>query len=868
MANRYWVGGTDNWNSTAGTKWATTSGGVGGASVPTSSDDVFFDAASGAVTVTVTSTANCRDIDFTGFGGTFAGGVAMNVAGSFKLVSGMTYTFTGDIDFTATSTGKTITLGGKTTGSLFNFTGVGGGWTVQDAWNNGSQNIVHTRGTLNTNGQTITCGTFRSSNSNTRTLTLGASTINCLIWLTTNTAGLTFNANTSSIVLTGTTPEFSGGGLTFNNVTFTLSTNSVPFIDGANTFANLTITGAATKTGTFTFLANQIISGTFTLNGNSAINRIGILTDAIGTQRTLTVNTTVTVSNADFLDINGAGSASWNISGASGGSGDAGGNTGITFTTPATQTWSSNSGNWSDVAKWTSRVPLPQDDVVFNASSFSTGGQTVTADMPRSGKNIDWTGVTNTPAYNIGSASKSLFGSLKLVSGMTIDGGTQPISFFGRGSYTLESAGQSFNSNITMNAPGGTMTLVDDFNAGSSLTLTILRGTFDANDKNVTVGKFDSSNSNTRVINMGNGDWTLTSAGIAWDLSTVTGLTFNCESSRIIINNAASGGKTFHGGGLTYNNFLFTGAGTGALTISGSNTWNDFAAATQPKSILFTAGTTQTMQTWSVEGSAGNLMTINSTTTTNFNLSIASGVVNTNYLSIANSNAIGGATWYAGPNSTDAGGGNTGWIFTAAVLSTTKSLRYAIDVVTPVTKSLQYAVKSPVSPTKSLQYCLFTSSSVSKSLEYRVVLPNSTNVKTLQYCVLSPFSIPLGLQYGVKGGVSIQKSLQYGVSVPGAYEKTLQYALKKENSVALGLQYTVEIPSAPITKDLAYRVKTTPSAMTKALSYSMLISRPITKALTYVVNLRIYPYSKKASPYSKGATPYSKKTSPYVALRP
>ena len=35
MAARYWVGGTDNWNATVGTKWATTSGGAGGAAVPT-----------------------------------------------------------------------------------------------------------------------------------------------------------------------------------------------------------------------------------------------------------------------------------------------------------------------------------------------------------------------------------------------------------------------------------------------------------------------------------------------------------------------------------------------------------------------------------------------------------------------------------------------------------------------------------------------------------------------------------------------------------------------------------------------------------------------------------------------------------------
>jgi hypothetical protein len=42
MASRYWVGGTGTWDQTA--HWSATSGGAGGASVPTLSDDVIFNA--------------------------------------------------------------------------------------------------------------------------------------------------------------------------------------------------------------------------------------------------------------------------------------------------------------------------------------------------------------------------------------------------------------------------------------------------------------------------------------------------------------------------------------------------------------------------------------------------------------------------------------------------------------------------------------------------------------------------------------------------------------------------------------------------------------------------------------------------------
>lgn len=62
MANRYWVGGSGTWNSTNVTNWSTTSGGSGGASVPTSADSVFFDDnsfATDVLNITISGTVNC-----------------------------------------------------------------------------------------------------------------------------------------------------------------------------------------------------------------------------------------------------------------------------------------------------------------------------------------------------------------------------------------------------------------------------------------------------------------------------------------------------------------------------------------------------------------------------------------------------------------------------------------------------------------------------------------------------------------------------------------------------------------------------------------------------------------------------------------
>jgi hypothetical protein len=65
-----------------------------------------------------------------------------------------------------------------------------------------------------------------------------------------------------------------------------------------------------------------------------------------------------------------------------------------------------------------------------------------------------------------------------------------------------------------------------------------------------------------------------------------------------------------------------------------------------------------------LSGTAGNLITIDSVTAASHTLSKASGTVSSDYLSISRSTATGGASWYAGANSTN-GGNNSGWVFTA-----------------------------------------------------------------------------------------------------------------------------------------------------------------------------------------------------------
>ncbi|MDQ3075968.1 MAG: hypothetical protein M3Q34_02475 [bacterium] len=600
---RYWVGGTADWDGTVGTKWATSSGGTGGASIPDSTMSAYFDASSGAVTVTIASgNTGVKDLIFTGFTGTLAGSTAISVSRALTLGAGMTNSYTGAITFDATSGTKSITSNGKSFGGNIIFNGTGGTWQPTD--------------TLTTTGNlTLTNGTF--------------------------------SGNSQTVALTGTSQTITGGF----------------------TFYNLTRTGTASMTDSLTLANNQTITNTLTLSGNSATNRVLIQSNTLGTARTLTA-ATVSLTNVDFMDITGAGAAS-PFTGTS--LGNALGNSGITFTGATTRYWVGGTGNWSDTGEWSASsggssgasVPLPQDSVIFNANSFNAGSQTATADMPRLGADINFTGVTNSPTFDVNSST--MYGSLTLGSGMSAGGNT--FTMAARSSVNITSNGVSTTwGPWNISTYGGTVTLQDALVNTNGNGFNLNYGTFNANNQNVTLTKFISNNSATRTVTMGSGLWTITGTGFAWNTDST--LTINANTSTIKFTDTSSSTVEFYTSDKTYNNIWFArGASTGNNAIYGSNTFNEFKdTGTAAHNLLFAAGTTQTITTWTVSGTAGNLITINTNgSTQTHTLSMALVGVSADYLNIQHSVATGGASWYAGANSTnnqavaDAG---SGWIFT------------------------------------------------------------------------------------------------------------------------------------------------------------------------------------------------------------
>jgi hypothetical protein len=688
-------GGTRNWSDTA--TW------VGGV-VPTAADDVQLDGTSGAVTVT--AGAVCRSLDCAGYTGTLTHTTAVTLtigdattgAGNvaLRLAAGMTYTLgsalTSAITLVSTSaTVQSIDSGGKTLGN-FTVNAPGGSYQLTSGLTTGatSTSVTLTAGTFNTNGQTCSWGSFTSSNTNTRSLILGASSITLGVngWSCATATNMTLSAGTSTLTFNAAAGGAANLGinLSYNNLVFTnggvgsiTSSGGV----GTGTIANLTRTGTAAKTDELTIATPLTITGVFTINGNSVTNRVLLQSNVVGSNRTLTVNGSVVASNVDVSDITGLGSASWNLAAITGGSGDGGGNVGITFTASVAQTWAGTAGgSWSANA-WTTRVPLPQDDVTISAAFAAS--QTVTMDMPRLGRNIDWTGATGAPTWAISAVAVAVFGSLTMAAGMVFTSAGPAIHFRGRGARTITSNGVAFPStvNFTTGITGtGSYTLLDAFTVTTgvlNIGLTPHRAIVDTNGQTVTcptivVGSVTGGSSLTLGASTVNLTGTATGAIFSVVVVASPANVVSAGTSTIVVVNASANDRSIVAHGQTLATVTYTVAGsTGRLIFGASGATGtvtvavlNFSDATNARGLRIWTGTTLAITSaFNVAGASGRLVTIDSSTPgSRATLSKISGLVSTDYLSVLDSAAAGGASWYAGANSTNAGN-NTGWTFTA-----------------------------------------------------------------------------------------------------------------------------------------------------------------------------------------------------------
>ena len=182
-ADRYWVGGSGNWNTPS--HWSQNSGGNPGASVPTSFDNVIFDANSFHSfyeEVVINEEAHCNsmfwanDLAYPLLKGPLNS--RLNIYGSLTLSKLMTNDFNGDIFFKSQYLGNIInTAGQKLNGNVF-FDGEKATWTLADhLFLNKDKIITLLSGNLFTNNKYIYAGSFLALGKAPITLSLGNSVL-------------------------------------------------------------------------------------------------------------------------------------------------------------------------------------------------------------------------------------------------------------------------------------------------------------------------------------------------------------------------------------------------------------------------------------------------------------------------------------------------------------------------------------------------------------------------------------------------------------------------------------------------------------------------------------------------------------------
>lgn len=332
-----------------------------------------------------------------------------------------------------------------------------------------------------------------------------------------------------------------------------------------------------------------------------------------------------------------------------------------------TANWSCNNAgttNWGSASNTQDNASVPgsSNDVFFDGVGTGASDSTLSANITI--KSADFTGYTNTLTQNATTVwTITPPGMLKMVSGMGfVNSGAAPIVMGGN----LWTGGATHDMNDLMVADGSTIVIQDSF-FGSRGSLNAIAGplgaTIDLNGKQITTTRVDMDAAGGGVRNLLMHGATLivqfngSSAGTTWQLTGTIDLT-----GTITFTDSGQGyQKTIQGDGLS---FPATTIAANNFVISGNNTFTTLAVnnAGGADGLKLTAGSTQTVTSFSTNGSVGSLAKILSTSAESAaTITQAVGLVCVDYMSIKDLTAT-GALWYAGSHSTNVSG-NTGLTF-------------------------------------------------------------------------------------------------------------------------------------------------------------------------------------------------------------
>lgn len=677
MATLYWVGSTGaNW-ATAGS-WSLTSGGTGGAGPPTSADNVIFDKAT-TYTVVLSALSSNYCANFTVSAGTVTFTISTGriyIYGNYSVIAGTTHSDqSGGISFAGSGL-QTITTNGTNIPGYIVFQGTGT-YQLQDNFLASSPSntraVTLTSGTLDLNNKQFNCNAFDSNGTGTRSIAfgttgkivlLGARSVGSYrVWEVTDATNLTTSgtavvdfANANGV---SASHNFAFGAMSeADAISFNIKGGvGIVFLFASglgNSCKNIDFTGFAATMGNHIY-AGSVVYGNWTFStgmtvDNSTSSTVIKFAKSSGTQ-TITSNGKSfncplsfdalggTFFLADALSV----SASTTVRALTLVNGTFDGNS-KTIT-------NASSGAFSSTGTVTVKNVSTALGFTMTSGTLTQGAANTFGSVTLNNGTFNGAGFATTAAFTMASGTV-VFNNPNVPGTMTHTSGSLTIG----GTFTPSFVSYAHN--------GGTLTLAANGQMGPYTTT---NGTLDLAGYNLSMTSYITG-AGTKNLTFNGGTLQITNAGAtAFNNAVPAGFTTTAGTGTGKISMSTTTSKTFVGGGSTYNCIL-SNDGVGELIITGSNAFLGIANTVSPVTITFTGGTTQTLSSsFNVAGTAGNLVTLNSTPVGTRATIVRSYAATTktlfsSYLSITdisfNPSPTGSAPWVWYFDSTNVNGGN------------------------------------------------------------------------------------------------------------------------------------------------------------------------------------------------------------------
>lgn len=532
-ADHYWVGGNGNWSDT--THWSYSSGGPGGACLPTPFDNVYFDHNSfnGSFNIVNIDCYNafCKDMDWSSATGkpVLSGkkDKFLHIFGSLAFNDSMTVNYYGSTAFSARDSGNTIYTGKNTFKNEVFFDGQYGSWRLMDTLFSDSS-LYHHSGYLDLNEYGLKVWKYLSEYSINKALDMNYSHIQVNAdeydaFKMHSDSLLSFPVSHSLIEITDIDGGMLNEGADSNSVSYDevlfkkygiLTTENVETSFQKVTFEEAGEIWGANRYDTLVFYSGDYIierEDTQTIVHdwqfiNDCNHYIKMNSELSGTAANVwKLNGNVSGDYLKIKDIHGLGQAVYNAYE----SYDKGNTNGWQFhpKTPLNLYWVNGEGNWDDPYHWSftsggpggACIPRKIDDVYFDSLSFMVDtSKTVNIPVsytytPPVCHNMDWTGARFIPKLN---TSVHIYGSLTFIDSMKNKGA---LSFLSDSTgETIKMAGQSAPSISFYNE--GTWNLEDNMKSKNSIILN--NGTLNTHGYTIRAQEFLSDVDTARTLNL------------------------------------------------------------------------------------------------------------------------------------------------------------------------------------------------------------------------------------------------------------------------------------------------------------------------------------------------------------------------------